>query len=130
MCCVKSHRCGIKALLRMLGHDHEIELVGFGRGNQLGKVSRAMPSQRTMNVNDALVIDKLAFAWRPNSLCIELLNRISETPEAVTTIGKRKLGYDDESQKGDKDLALHKWSADISAGGFAERSSLRTHAPQ
>jgi len=25
-------------------------------------------------VNDALVVDKLAFAWRPNSLCIELLN--------------------------------------------------------
>src|SRR5258708_21311481 len=110
MCFAKSHRCGIKVLLRMLGHDHEIELVGFGRGNQLGKVSRAMPSQRTMNVNDALVIDKLAFAWRPNSLCIELLNRITETPEAVTTIGKRNLGHDDESQKGDKDLAFHKWS--------------------
>jgi hypothetical protein len=92
----------------MLSHDHEIKLVRFGGVDELGEVSRAVATQRRMHVNDALVVGKLTLDWWWDSLCSELLDRLAKTPEAVTTIGKRKLAHDDESEDGDKDSSLHK----------------------
>jgi hypothetical protein len=66
-----------------------------------------MPAQRRMNMNDALVIDKLAFTGRRDSLGSELLDRVVETPEAVAAIGKGKLGYNYDPQHYDQKFALH-----------------------
>ena len=40
----------------MLGHDHEVELVGFRGRDQLRKRSGAMSAQKRVDVNDAFVV--------------------------------------------------------------------------
>src|SRR5437660_1144733 len=68
------HGCCVEVSLRVLSHDHEIQIVGFRSRDQFRKRASAVSAEGGVNVNDAFVIDVVAGGFGNDTLGGELLN--------------------------------------------------------
>ena len=59
---LERHLGGVEVLRRVLCHYYEVQLVQIRRCDDLFKVTRAVSTQKGMNVDDALVLGKMPVA--------------------------------------------------------------------
>src|SRR5215217_6118246 len=87
---LQRHRRSVKLLLRMLSHDHKLQLIRLGCSNDLAERAGAMTAEKRVHMDHAFVLAESGL-FLAMTFGIELLNSGAQAAEFVASVSKRNL---------------------------------------